>query len=82
MNSIVSKLAIESRNEDGSPSGKFFMTKELTNQVAHEVVETHMHMTGADKDSYVEEKLNKLWPHYDNNNEGFVDADRVPPMLR
>lgn len=74
MNSIISKYAWEGRNADGQKSGSFYMTKDLTKDVATEVVETHMHKTGADRDSYIEQGLNKLWDHYDVNHEGVVDA--------
>lgn len=82
MNSLVSKFAIEGRNGDGSKNGHYFMTRDKTDEVCREVVETHMHMGGGDRDAYVDEKLGKLWPHYDVNNDGFVDVERVPPLLR
>lgn len=82
MNSIVSKYAIEGRGEDGSKNGKFFMTKDSTETVAKEVVETHMNMQGAARDAYVAEKLAGLWPHYDVNGDGFVEVERVPVLLR
>lgn len=82
MNSIVSKWAIEGKNEDGSKNGKFFMTKDLTREVASEVVQTHMGMTGSAKDAYVNEKLDELWKKYDNLNEGFVPAERIPVLLK
>lgn len=82
MKSILSNWAIEGKNDDGSKNGHFFMTKASTEEVGKEVVETHMHMQGADRDSYVAEHLSKLWPHYDVNKEGYIDADRVPVLLR
>lgn len=60
MKSIISKWAIEGKNADGSKNGKFFMTKDKTEEVCKEVVETHLHMTGAERDSYVAERLGKL----------------------
>jgi len=82
MNSLVSKFAIEGKNADGSKNGHFFMTQAKTEEVCKEVVETHLHMTGGERDSYVAERFAKLWPHYDVNGEGFVEVERVPPLLR
>lgn len=82
MNSIVSKWAVEGKNADGSKSGHFYMTKDATESVSKEVVETHMHMTGGERDSYVSGHLAKLWPHYDVNNAGYIDVERVPVLLR
>lgn len=82
LNNIVQNYAWEGRNEAGDKTGTFYMNKDLTTVVAKEVVETHMHKTGADRDAWVEEHLNKLWNHYDVNHEGVVDAQRIPPMLR
>jgi len=82
MKSLISKWAIEGANADGTKNGKFFMTKDLTADVAKEVVETHMHMSGADRDKYVADKLEALWPHHDVMKEGYVDVEKVPVILR
>jgi hypothetical protein len=82
MNSLVSKFAIEGRGEDGAKNGHFFMTKDSTEQVAKEVVETHMHMQGGERDAYIAEHLPKLWAHYDVNKDGYIEVERAPVLLR
>ena len=81
MNSIVSKWAIEGKT-DGVKNGHFFMTMDKTAEVCREVVATHLHMTGPEGDAYVSERLAKLWPHYDVNKDGYVEVERIPPLLR
>ena len=58
------------------------MTMDKTAEVCKEVVETHMHMAGEQRDAYIAERLAKLWPHYDVNKDGFVEVERIPPLLR
>lgn len=38
MKSLIEKWAIESRKEDGTKSGLFYLTKDLTKLAANEVV--------------------------------------------
>ena len=38
--SMISDFAMEERNKDGSPSGKFFFTKDLARQASIAVLET------------------------------------------
>jgi len=82
MNSLLSKYALEFKDEAGEPSGKFYMDKKGTRAAATEVVGTHFGYTGEKLTSYVDGKMSTLWPHYDVLSEGYVDADRVPVLLR
>ena len=38
--SMISSFAMEERNKDGSPSGKFYLTKDLARQASIKVLET------------------------------------------
>lgn len=81
MNSLVSKYAIEGKT-NGEKNGHYFMTKDATAAVADEVVQTHIGLKGDDKAKYIAERLDKLWAHYDVNNEGYVEVERIPVLLR
>lgn len=82
MNSLLTKYALEFKGEDGNPSGKFYMDKKGTKAAATEVVGTHFGYTGEKLTSYVDGKMSSLWPHYDVLSQGYIDADRVPILLR
>lgn len=82
MKSLVATYAIEGKAADGSKNGQFFMTKATTEAAAHEVVGTHLKMSGAEKDAYVSEHLDKLWSHYDVNKDGYIEVERAAPLLR
>ena len=82
MKSLVATYAIEGKAADGSKNGHFFMTKGTTEAAAQEVVGTHLHLSGEAKDAFVAEHLDKLWPHYDVNKEGYIEVERAAPLLR
>lgn len=82
MNSLLTNYAIEFKNADGNPSGKFYMDKKGTTAAATEVVKTHFGYKGDKLKNYVDEKMGKLWPHYDVLSQGYIDADRTAPLLR
>ena len=82
MKSLVTSYAIEGNNGDGTKNGHYFMTKATTEAAAHEVVGTHLKMSGAAKDAYIAEHLDKLWAHYDVNKAGYIEVERAAPLLR
>ena len=81
MHSLITRYALEG-SDAGKPNGKFYLTRSGTKQVATEVAATHLKLSGSKLDSYVDEKMNQLWKHYDVLGDGFVPADRVPVLLR
>jgi len=82
MKSLVSNYAIEGKADDGSKNGKFFMTKDITLAACNEVVETHLGFKGEKKDAFIGQSFDKLWAHYDNLKEGFLDVDRAAVLIR
>jgi len=81
MNSIITDYALEG-NTGGAPNGHFYMTKDAMYAISEEVTKTHLGMDGAKLDQWVDEKVTELWPRYDTNLEGFIDAERAPIFLR
>lgn len=82
MKSLIEKWAIESRKEDGTKSGLFYLTKDLTKLAANEVVQTHHKFTQKQTDDYLEEHFDNVWKHYDVNHDGFIEVERVAVLLR
>jgi len=39
-------------------------------------------MKGEENKKFVDTRLDKLWNHYDVLGDGFVEVERVPPLLR
>ena len=82
MNNMLNNYAIEGRGADGEKTGKYYMDRSSTSQVAREVVSTHMGYKGEKLDNYVSSKMGEIWPLYDDQNKGYIEADRAPVVLR
>jgi hypothetical protein len=81
MHSLITDYALEGKT-DGEPNHHFYLTKDAVHSVAKNVISQHLGFEGEKRDNYVNQKLAKLYPHFDVNNEGFLDAARVPPLLK
>ena len=53
MRSMYENYALEAKNKDGTPSGKFWMDKEGAYMAASEVLETHKGIKGSDLTQYL-----------------------------
>lgn len=83
MRSIISNYAIEGRLKDGSgPTGEFYLTRSAAEEVSRAVVQQHFGWTGEKNNNFVKTQLEKLWPHIDVLNEGFIDVEKASPLMR
>jgi hypothetical protein len=53
MASMIENYALEQKNEQGAPNGKFFMDEATTRQAAAEVLKTHKKLEGKENDEYL-----------------------------
>lgn len=79
--SLISQYALEG-NTNGQPNGHFYMTKELTEKACDEVISTHYKFEGQKKHQMVQEAMERLWPRYDVNGDGFIEVQRAAVFLR
>merc|ERR1712184_41380 len=82
MRSMIQNYAAEEKLEDGTPSGKFFMTKASAILACREIVGTHMKMSGDDAKKYVDEYFPRTWDHFDVNGAGNIEVERMPQLAR
>ena len=82
MRSVVEKYAVELKDKDGKPSGKFYCTPNGAHSISLEVVETHMGLNGGEAINYLNEYFQKAWDHFDVNKDGYIEAERMPTFLR
>jgi hypothetical protein len=79
--SLITQYALEG-NTNGQPNGHFYMTKQLTEKAVDEVIGTHYGFDGSKKHQMVKEAMERLWPRYDVNDDGFIEVQRAAVFLR
>ena len=81
MNSIISAYAVEGNNE-GVPTGNFYLTKAAGERISKEVVQTHLGFTGKKRDDYVKENFPEVWGKLDVNGDGFIKDQMGTTLTR
>ena len=82
MKSMIMNYALEGKNDDGTPNGKFTLTKARAMAAAKEVLTTHKKMAGKDLDSYMKTYCDRTFAHFDITKDGMVDVDMMPQFMR
>ena len=82
MRSMIETYALEAKNKDGTPSGKFWMDKEGSRAAAAEVLETHKGLKGDDLHLYLETYFPRTWAHFDVNRVGMIEVIKMPQLMR
>jgi len=74
MNSIIKNYALETKGDNGRPSGHFFVDKSNAQALAAEVKSNHQ--------AVEERSFNDTWNHFDVNGDGLIEVERMPQFLR
>lgn len=82
MKSMIMTYALEGKNKDGSPNGKFFLNEAQTRAAAAEVVETHKGLKGAAKAEYLKNYFPRTWAHFDVTKAGMIGVEQMPQFMR
>ena len=82
MRSMILQYALEGKNKDGSPNGKFFMNEAATRAASGEVLETHKGLSGAAKAEYLKAYFPRTWAHFDVNKGGMIGVESMPQFMR
>merc|ERR1719198_2299225 len=82
MRSMYENYALEAKNKDGTPSGKFWMDKDGSYMAASEVLETHKGLKGSDLTEYLKLYFDKTWNHFDVNQSGYIEVIKMPQFMR
>ena len=80
--SMISSFAMEERNKDGSPSGKFYLNKDLARKASEAVLSTHMKLKGKDLENWMLANFEDTWSYYDTARDGKIEADRMCTFMR
>ena len=82
MRSMYENYATEGQDAKGFPNGNFYVYKKDAYKAATEVVTTHLHLKKKEIKSYVDSEFKEKWARFDVNEDGFIDVDRMPQLLR
>ena len=82
MKSMYATYATEGETADHLPNGRFYVTKENAQKACDEVVNTHLHLKDKEKADYIAAQFPALWTRFDVNEEGKIEVDRMPQLLR
>ena len=83
MHSIISKYAIDKKDpKTGQPTGQFYVNEAGAEAIAREVIQTHLKKSGKELDDYANQHVADAWAKWDVNKTGYVEAERIPTMLR
>ena len=80
--SMISSFAMEERNKDGSPSGKFYLNKSLAKQASEDVLKTQLGLKGKDLENWMLANFEDTWSYYDTARDGKIEADRMCTFMR
>ena len=78
MRSMLTTYALEQKNKDGSPSGKFFLNEAQAKAAATEVLETNKGLGKAAIPDYLDKYFKKAFAHYDVNETGLLEVEVIP----
>jgi hypothetical protein len=79
--SLIEKFAVEG-NTEGTPNGHFYLTPKGLEKVAREVITVHYGWNGNKREFFLRDNLPKLWAYHDILNEGFIDVQKGPVLLK
>ena len=83
MRHILLRYALEKADPlTGKPTGRFYVDRAGAYELAMETIVTIMKMTGNAAIDYFNQKVPAAWARQDVNNDGVIEAERVPIFLR
>merc|ERR1712071_197338 len=74
MRSMIEQYALEGKNKDGSPNGQFWINEAGARAASSEVLDTHRHLKGAERENYLKTYFPRTWAHFDVNKSGKIEA--------
>lgn len=81
MESMYKNYATEGKT-DGKPNGHFWVDEKNAERASKEVVMTHLEMNEGKANAYLKAEFPRVWQRFDVNEEGKVEIDRMPQLLR
>ena len=82
MHNMIKNFALEGKNKDGSPNGKFWMDRAAARIIGTEVLQNNIGMKPADIPKYLDENFEKTWNHFDLYSFGKLEVSFMPMFMK
>ena len=82
MKSMINNYALEGKNEDGTPNGKFLMNTARAMKASSEVLESHKGLKGKDNEEYLKTYFQRTFNHFDVTHDGLIGVEMMPQFMR
>ena len=82
MRSVIKEAALEGKNKDGSPNGKFYMDKKAAGDIGMRVLEDNLKMQPDVASDHMNNYFEKAWKHYEIMGTGKIEAGLMPSFVR
>ena len=82
MKEMITKYATEGGKESKKPNGQFWFDRANTEKASVQVVMDYLHVNKDMAETLVCANFIPTWRYFDVNNDGHIDADRLPDFLR
>ena len=82
MRSVLKEFALEGKNKDGSPDGKFYLDRAGASAIGQRVLEDNLHMAPDKASAHMNEYFDKAFKHFDVMLTGKIEAGQAPTFVR
>ena len=82
MNSVYSNYALEGKNKDGTPNGKFVLNQEGAKALAQEVMATNLKWDKKKIEEHTKNFFLKSFCFYDHTEAGILDVSIASQFVR
>ena len=82
MKSMIKTYALEGKNKDGSPNGRFWMSEKETKAATDEVLQNNCGKKGAAAAEWSKTYFPRTWAHFDVNKTGKLGVEIMPQFMR
>jgi len=79
---ILREYALEEKNNNGAPTGNFFMNKKWTQVASKEVLQKQKKLEGEALEKYMNQYFGRTWEHFDVNEKNMLDALDMPAFMK
>ena len=82
MYTLIHDYAKEGKDENGKPSGKFFLDRESAKKVTLPYVQKYANLQGRSLEDYMTMEFEEQFQHFDVLNSGFIECEQMGRFIK